>query len=511
MTKKKKFSTKFILVYLLFIIISVIVSFYLSGQREKKYQFANSNMNSNNYDIAYEEFMKLGEYKNSKELALKARNKIAIYEEGIMYYNSKDYKLALEKFKEIKDYKDSDDYFKKTKYNLAIEYYDNKDYDKAKQLFLELDGFKDSEEYLDEIDKITVVKLTEDLYAKACKSFENKDYETALSYFESIKGYNDSEEKAKECEMQLKRKNLNNVVAAGIRYSVAILDKENVVAVGDNDKKQCDVEKFKNMISIDAGGCLTIGLNANGKVKVAGTYDEGYKIDTTENKWNKERFIDVAAGERFVVGLTKNGNIVADGHGDDGQIDFKDWDKEKIIAIDAGWRFTVGLTENKILKFNGLYGTQLNDFLNHKKEWKDVVNISAAGGDPTNKNRGEGHTVGLKSDGTVVAIGDNSWGQCDVNGKKWRKIVKVVAGDWYTVALKENGQVLITGENRPGTKYIDEDVLNKANAKKDIVDIAAGYGQTILIHKNGSISAFGFNEEGKCSEIQKWTISNPHF
>ena len=26
------------------------------------------------------------------------------------------------------------------------------------------------------------------------------------------------------------------------------------------------------------------------------------------------------------------------------------------------------------------------------------------------------HTVGLKSDGTVVAVGDIHWGQCDVGG-----------------------------------------------------------------------------------------------
>lgn len=30
------------------------------------------------------------------------------------------------------------------------------------------------------------------------------------------------------------------------------------------------------------------------------------------------------------------------------------------------------------------------------------------------------HTVGLKSDGTVVAIGNNEYGQCDVSG--WRGI-----------------------------------------------------------------------------------------
>jgi alpha-tubulin suppressor-like RCC1 family protein len=39
-------------------------------------------------------------------------------------------------------------------------------------------------------------------------------------------------------------------------------------------------------------------------------------------------------------------------------------------------------------------------------DWTDIVAIST----------GELHTVGLKSDGTLIAVGDNDWGQCDVRG-----------------------------------------------------------------------------------------------
>jgi len=43
-------------------------------------------------------------------------------------------------------------------------------------------------------------------------------------------------------------------------------------------------------------------------------------------------------------------------------------------------------------------------------DWHDIVAIAA----------GCAHTIGLKSDGTVVAVGDNEYGQCDVSG--WRSI-----------------------------------------------------------------------------------------
>jgi alpha-tubulin suppressor-like RCC1 family protein len=43
--------------------------------------------------------------------------------------------------------------------------------------------------------------------------------------------------------------------------------------------------------------------------------------------------------------------------------------------------------------------------------WTDITRVAA----------GSYHTVGLKSDGTVVAVGDNFHGQCNVRG--WMLIV----------------------------------------------------------------------------------------
>jgi len=47
---------------------------------------------------------------------------------------------------------------------------------------------------------------------------------------------------------------------------------------------------------------------------------------------------------------------------------------------------------------------------------------------------GRRHTVGLKSDGTVTAVGDNIYGQCDVSG--WCDIVSVAAGNIVCIKLK---------------------------------------------------------------------------
>ncbi|MFQ8837636.1 MAG: hypothetical protein ACLR8L_07105 [Oscillospiraceae bacterium] len=70
--------------------------------------------------------------------------------------------------------------------------------------------------------------------------------------------------------------------------------------------------------------------------------------------------------------------------------------------------------------------------------WRDIVAVAA----------GVFHTVGLKSDGTVVAVGYKEDGQCDVSG--WRDIVAVAVGGFHTVGLKADGTVVTAGDNEYG-------------------------------------------------------------
>ena len=61
---------------------------------------------------------------------------------------------------------------------------------------------------------------------------------------------------------------------------------------------------------------------------------------------------------------------------------------------------------------------------------------------------GSSNTVGLKADGTVVAVGDNWNGQCNVSD--WKDIVAIGAGDDHTVGLKADGTVVAVGYNGAG-------------------------------------------------------------
>jgi hypothetical protein len=57
-------------------------------------------------------------------------------------------------------------------------------------------------------------------------------------------------------------------------------------------------------------------------------------------------------------------------------------------------------------------------------------------------------TVGLRSDGTVVAVGSNDGGQCDVSS--WTNITQVSAGRYHTVGLRSDGTVVAVGDNYQG-------------------------------------------------------------
>mgnify|MGYP001140266132 CR=1 FL=1 len=111
---------------------------------------------------------------------------------------------------------------------------------------------------------------------------------------------------------------------------------------------------------------------------------------------------------------------------------------------------------------------------------------------------GEHHTVGLKSDGTVVAVGKKYSGQCGVGA--WTDITQVAAGEYHTVGLKSDGTVVAVGSNTWG-------VCDVAGWT-DIIQVAVGGGgygsHTVGLKSDGTVVAAGYNDYGQC-EISGWT------
>ena len=74
-----------------------------------------------------------------------------------------------------------------------------------------------------------------------------------------------------------------------------------------------------------------------------------------------------------------------------------------------------------------------------------VIHSALDGSGITHVAGGWFYTVGVKSDGTMVAVGNNSDGKCNVAG--WTNITAAEAGYLHTVGLNWDGSVVVLGCN----------------------------------------------------------------
>ena len=154
---------------------------------------------------------------------------------------------------------------------------------------------------------------------------------------------------------------------------------------------------------------------------------------------------------------------------------FEAWEESGVWStISADYCQTVGLKADGTAVAVGSNGHGQCDV----SGWRDIVAVSA----------GWIHTVGLKADGTVVAVGSNKYGQCEVSD--WRDIVAISANDVHTVGLKADGTVVAVGDSEYGQCRVSD--------WRDIVAISAGGNHTVGLKADGTVVAVGYNGVGQC-------------
>ena len=117
-------------------------------------------------------------------------------------------------------------------------------------------------------------------------------------------------------------------------------------------------------------------------------------------------------------------------------------------------------------------------------KWTDIISVSV----------GSGHVVGLRSDGTVVACGNNYDNQCSV--ENWSEIMAISAGDFHTVGLRRDGTVVAVGQN---------EIFGQCETSrwKDIVSLSAGGFFSAGLRRDGTVAV-------TLAEIKRrWKLSNP--
>ncbi len=326
-------------------------------------------------------------------------------------------------------------------------------------------------------------------YQAACEKLAIAEGEGAFlaakSAFEKLKGYKDAAERAVECEKG---------------FAAAVKAKKDAAAQAEAAREK------KNIIIVSALGTLAvlafaIFLIVTRVIIPGNSYKDALSL-MEEGRY--EEAIDAfealngykdSAERAAAVSYAKAESLLADGKTCEAAVafdrlgDYKDarersfelWGElTQRETIFASFNHTVGLRSDGTVLAAGDNSFGERDV----SDWTDVAAVSA----------GRRHTVGLRSDGTVLATGANGDGRCEVSG--WTDVVAVSAGSFHTVGLRSDGTVLATGANDYGQCDV--------NDWTDVVAVSAGDNHTVGLRSDGTVLAVGYNMDGRC-DVNGWT------
>lgn len=212
-------------------------------------------------------------------------------------------------------------------------------------------------------------------------------------------------------------------IDVGYHHTVGLRADGTVVAAGSNVAGQCNVSEWTDIVAITVGDEFTVGLKSDGTLVAAGNNENG-QCDVGDLK----DIVSIEASDYSLQCLDSSGRwiMIGDGswHADNGK-------KLGIVKLGAGHYNSAGIREDGTARM-----ISNNDFVSGKLDissWDDLVDISVGGT----------HILGLRADGTVLAVGKNEHGECDVS--EWTDIVAISAGNDHSVGVRADGTLVAAG------------------------------------------------------------------
>ena len=187
-------------------------------------------------------------------------------------------------------------------------------------------------------------------------------------------------------------------------------------------------EGVGQMAGPPTNGAFAVGLFEDGTVRLllADWYEEQWENPRVAETWTG--ISQIACTNSSIVGLHDDGTVQGVTLNGEEIPRFADW--TDIAAIFSGP--DVGAIRKD--------GTAVID----RPEDNEYGQKNVSGWENlTQLAMSERHTVGLRADGTVVAVGSNASGQCDV--EDWTDIVFVAAGGDCTLGIRSDGSLAIAG------------------------------------------------------------------
>lgn len=391
------------------------------------------------------------------------------------------------------------------------------DYLQAAGLFRGISGYEDAREQAEECENLAKECVYQESLKLKSEPYVFARLTRATQEFSRIKGYKDAAYQAEECEnlareciyqegIKLKSKPYTvsglESAAREFRKIENYQDAKSLAGECDDLIEKLKKRKKRNQL-IFAGSVVAVvtsiillftviipGVKYSNGIKYleAHQYDAAVQVFSSLGSYKdsdeKTKLSHYELAKQLLaVGKEKEALsqfLEADHYLDSWQIVTKmRVDKMVIYDIAAGPMHTVGLKEDGTVVAVGNSGSGKLDV----DKWRDIIAIAA----------GNSHSVGLKADGTVVAVGRNTEGQLNVGD--WQDVIAIAAGWDHTVGLKANGTVVAVGDKRSGKLDVD--------GWRDIIAIAVGPGFTVGLKADGTVIAVGKNNYGGM-DVSNW-------
>lgn len=316
---------------------------------------------------------------------------------------------------------------------------------------------------------ITQVLIPNSNYKKAMALLDAGQYEEAIAAFEALDGYKDSEKQIDSAKAAIAEQERLKAEQAQ-REKEAKAEQERL-----EQQAKAEQERLAAEAKVEGDYAAAVALYAAGKYEEAiAAFDalDGYK-DSTDQIIHceiaiKDEMYDAAkelyASEQYKEAISAF--TALDGYKDsDGYRGECLYHLIRKNTIAAGGNHTVGIkADGTVIAVGSNIYSQSN-----VSAWKSVVAVAA----------GTSHTVGLNADGTVIAVGDKTSGRCDISD--WESIVAVAAGFWNTVGLKADATVVVVGNNDYGQCNVSD--------WNDIIAVSSGSFHTVGLKANGTVVA----------------------
>ena len=124
---------------------------------------------------------------------------------------------------------------------------------------------------------------------------------------------------------------------------------------------------------------------------------------------------------------------------------------------------------------------------NIQGQWKNTFSEGVT--NAIRVSSGYEHRLALKTDGSVVAWGNNIFGQTDVPSDL-NDVIAVSAGGYHNLALRRDGSIVAWGLNDNGQTMVPDNATN-------IISISAGKCHSLALRADGVVLAWGDNSFGQ--------------